>query len=580
MAVELAKLSIWIFTLQKGRKLEFFDYNLRCGDSLIGSQEKTFSAHVESKSKERMLFASDEELYQNVINDFKNEFKKYFEFESVEDRIKYYESVILPSQQKLKFLADVELAIDFASKDDKIHLVYLHRKNELLQTIRMDAKNEYLPKLAKGKDTTNWEKMLYAHAKKIQNEYTPIHWELDFPNVSIDKGGFDAVIGNPPYGILINKNLEKYYSKYFEFADYKINLYILFIEKILRANSRGLLSFIIPKSILFNKFFDNLRRYLLMNYRILELFTLSEKVFEQAEVGDSLILKINLSNRKSSENLIKMVYANTFKEYLSGKHQINEIKQSVFLENYNYEISIISNKINDILNKIKKNNPINKYFSLKNGLNPGNIKHILISTSEQNSNYKKIVWGKDISRYKLEWSGEYINYDNNIHKSLSLDEVKSKSGMNKQNRIDYALRDPSIFEVNKIMLRKTDDSLIASYDQNNYYFDTLIHGIYESESKYSLKFLLCILNSKPSTLFYRMLHDIKGKVFAKISLDNISMFPIPKVDGNQQTPFINRADIMLAKNKELQELNNNFWELFRTDVMLENIPTKLEKWYC
>src|SRR5690606_8668045 len=114
-------------------------------------------------------------------------------------------------------------------------------------------------------------------------------------------------------------------------------------------------------------------------------------------------------------------------------------------------------------------------------------------------NHKPIIWGKDISRYNISWSGQYINYDTNIGEKISLDDVKSISGMNKQNRIDFALRTPELFENRKIVIRKTGDSLIGSIDENNYCFDTLVHGIYEKEAEFSLEFLLAILNSTPAT---------------------------------------------------------------------------------
>ena len=58
------------------------------------------------------------------------------------------------------------------------------------------------------------------------------NWQKEFPNV-FTKGGFDVVIGNPPYGILIDKETISYYDKHFPLTKYKTNLYILFIERML-----------------------------------------------------------------------------------------------------------------------------------------------------------------------------------------------------------------------------------------------------------------------------------------------------------------------------------------------------------
>ncbi|MCP5493912.1 MAG: N-6 DNA methylase [Leptospiraceae bacterium] len=551
MAVELAKLSIWIFTLQKGRKLEFFDYNLRCGDSLIGSQEKTFSAHVESKSKERMLFASDEELYQNVINDFKSEFKKYFEFESVEERIKYYESVILPSQQKLKFLADVELAIDFASKDDKIHLVYLHRKNELLQTIRMDAKNEYLPKLAKGKDTTDWEKMLYAHAKKIQNEYTPIHWELDFPNVFIDKGGFDAVIGNPPYG-RYNKLKEILKEFFIQHGIYgkTSDLSEFFIKKgISILNSKAHFSFIVPKGLTYVNSWEDIRNLLINKFFPIEFVDVSQAFTDV--LYEMVIFHIKQSQEKAVS--IQSGYI-TQKEFKTFKLSVDLISQNVIYTGLN-------KKSLKIIEKVKKaSKPVSFYMNYwygKGGMTPFVNKH---------GEGIKLLTGKEIGRY-------YFNEDTEVW-------YLSKNYINEQdiNRI-YVEKVVVQDIVAHITKPYPHIKITASIDKNARYCLNTVMCYAQKNDDMKNEFLCALINSKFISFYYY--HYVYNQAIRTMHFMPGYSDILPIHDNYQQyhTLLSNRADIMLAKNKELQELNNNFWELFRADVMLENIPTKLEKWY-
>ena len=197
---------------------------------------------------------------------------------------------------------------------------------------------------------------------------------------------------------------------------------------------------------------------------------------------------------------------------------------------------------------------IQDFYILKNGLNPGNIKDILISNSKETEMHKPIIWGREISRYRIMWGGSYINYDETIKERISIDDIKSKIGMNKQNRIDFALRTKDIFETRKIIIRKTGDSLICSLDEQNFYFDTLAHGIYKKLENYELEPLLAILNSKVATEFYRLLHDIKGKVFAKISLTNLGEFPFPEIGKNDLMKLSNLVkQITSIKSKDLKE---------------------------
>lgn len=78
-------------------------------------------------------------------------------------------------------------------------------------------------------------------------------------------GGFHVVIGNPPYGLVGSnqKGARKYYtSGRFKLNAYKTNLYVLFLERGLELQKAapGMMSFIVPKSLLFNSFFEETRR--------------------------------------------------------------------------------------------------------------------------------------------------------------------------------------------------------------------------------------------------------------------------------------------------------------------------------
>ena len=152
--------------------------------------------------------------------------------------------------------------------------------------------------------------------------------------------------------------------------------------------------------------------------------------------------------------------------------------------------------------------------------------------------------------------------------------------MNKQTKIDFALRDKTLFETEKVVIRKTGDCLICCYDNSNFYFDTLVHGIYQSNNDYSLKYILAILNSKPATYFYRCLHDIKGKVFAKISLDDLSSFPIPKITETNRViveGMISLSDTMLSLNKQLQEKRSRFLRRLSNNFEGVKITTALQQ---
>lgn len=404
------------------------------------------------------------------------------------------------------------------------------------------------------------------------------HWETAFAKV-FDQGGFDVVIGNPPYGIFLSDEEDTYYKKNYPLTSYKINLYILFIERMFQIFDKGLVQFIIPKSLLFNTYFKDIREYLLTKSSIHEVFMISEKIFPDAEVGGSLILKYEIVNNPNISNKMKLISADKYFDYDGQTALVNEISQEFFLSVPHFEISPIAEGADLIVEKLHILKTIREFYNLKNGLNPGNIKQILIADEKLSDNYKPIIWGKELNTNSIQWGGQYVNYDYNIADNLSLEDIQSKEGMKKQTRIDFALRTPDLFETEKIVVRKTGDRFIAAKDTNNYYFDTLVHGIYQNNEEYSLDFLLTILNSNVATILYRLLHDIKGKVFAKISLDKLGAFPLP-ITNNRQRDNISEYGLKLQKlQPEFNSVKTKFLKYLSAKMQLHKTSRKLENWH-
>lgn len=402
-------------------------------------------------------------------------------------------------------------------------------------------------------DTDFYESQIdFGEEKKIK----PFNWQNSFPNV-FKQEGFDCVIGNPPYSLIgSDRKLEQQYfmSGRYELNSYKINTYILFLEKGLKLLKKdsGRLGYIIPKSLVFNTYFDSTRRKLLSSYSVSEIIEIREKVFEDAEVGDS-ILFFGERNNHPKNNIVSYIKV----ENITPEFRVIEAfksPQQELLKDYNgrFYASEIGIKIETV--------PLSDLCNVYNGLNPGNVRHIILSDEKKNSKYRKMLLGKDIQRYNISWSGTWVNYDTNLKDQLNISDIKSKSGMTAQTKVDFALRDENIYLGEKIIVRKTADRIIATFDSNDYFYDSLSYGIkLKDKSTISILFILGLLSSKLLNYFHDGLSNNKGKVFAKVLAINISNLPVPKKlkdwkqPNEKQNEVVKLVSQLLKLNQEKAE---------------------------
>jgi len=187
MAVEMAKLSLWLITLHKGRPFTFLDHALKCGDSLLGvssiKQIENFSLrkkegdYVEHAFSTINLFryveeASDKRLALEALasNDHPQiEAKKRLHAEAEAATV------------KVKALADCLIAFELRGVGDKQYAEQ-----------RIAAADQ--AELAMRKPLTEFQ----AYARDQLCGHRPFHWAVEFPEV-FARGGFDAFVGNPPF---------------------------------------------------------------------------------------------------------------------------------------------------------------------------------------------------------------------------------------------------------------------------------------------------------------------------------------------------------------------------------------------
>lgn len=381
------------------------------------------------------------------------------------------------------------------------------------------------------------------------------NWQNEFKEI-FSKGGFDVIIGNPPYVVLssFSDNTFEYLQNKYKTSFGRLNTFALFIELITTLTRiDSAVGLIIPDSICLIDYYTNLRKYLLDNLSIEQIIELGDGIFADATVPAIILIL----GSKKEDHQIKIGNTNSIKEFDSFK----SINQKYYFTtpkfSFNLSVDDIFIKINSLIDN-KKVFILKELVQIKIGVCTGNNnKHIATTPSFINS--KKVLQGKDINKYILEYNDLYINYD--------------RSAL-------LRARDEDIFlKSEKLLMRQTSDRLIITYDNNQYYTIDSLFILYPKDERIKLKYLLAILNSKLLTRQYQKINPEAGRVFAQVKIDYVNELPIIVCEENIQITFSEKSDLMLLLNIELINLSKKFKGSVQRKFDLIELPKRLEDWY-
>ena len=372
-------------------------------------------------------------------------------------------------------------------------------------------------------------------------------WEKEFEEI-MDKGGFDIVVGNPPYGVAFLKEEKDFFYKTFKVSEYQLDSYILFLERAINLLSDGgLLGFIVPNPWLTNVRLNKLRNFILEKCAILNIVYISHKVFKEATVDTVIIIfKKEKSDKKRFDNKIKVNIANS--PSFSGKEYY--IEQSRWSQNNSQNFNIFVDDITlKISNKIKENcHLLREICNVRAGIEPYEVgkgypkqTKEMVEKKVYNADYKKdktympYLRGSDIERYRIKWNPtHWISYG----KCLA------------------APRKSENFEKIKIVIRQTGDSLISVLDEEKFLTMKNTHLILLKHPDFDLKYCLGLINSKLMTYYFRTLNPEKGEALAEVKAEYVKLLPIKKLNLVDQQPVIRLVDKILSLNKRLNEIGD------------------------
>ncbi len=705
-SVEIAKLSLWLRTAQKGRKLSNLNSNIKCGNSLIDDPEiagdKAFDWHKEfpqvfRKKKKKawhITTATHNSRYSQRM--FDNHIKLG---EAVwigeKDEIIVTETIAeIVKEDKLNILA-------YNICGDHMHIVLVCDEEEaskIMQKIKsMSARTcniamgrtipatdnttttveqttaEHAPQLSKNTTTS------VEHAPLMSPSQSPLHntqargntqshlWARksgtreitinnDLHNVisyirnnrqkhelpennklekiisemtcSVEyafrteyKGGFDVVIGNPPYVRV--QGLKKhyysqtaYYENKFQSATGNYDIYALFMEKSFDLiNAKGIVSFILPHKFLISNFGKGIRKYFIDNKAVSSIVHFgAELVFQDSTTYTCIV---NLSKGK--------------KEYLKFNHlKPEQLFDEVEFTKIHYsklsnEQWILTNsKVSEVLDKINlqplklKNVFIRFVQGIITGKDAvfcikGDLKGEFLTIVDEKGVKHKIekgilkphLRGEDVNKYRPLENKEWLIFPyfliNEKAELLTSNELETKypNTLNYLKVYEKALRERengkfnceywyqysrnqaiSVLEQIKIITPEICFGGSMTLDENNFYHNSKCHTLLLKEnSGFTYRSILPLINSSLFWFYLVNTGNVLRGGYIGVKRKVLEPFSIPSPDLIDNKKLEIFTELMLGNNAKHQEIINKFIKYFRSKFAIEKLSRKLQNWH-
>lgn len=547
MAVELAKLSLWLTTVASNKPLNFLDHHLGCGNSLIGAKlaELTILPEVEN-------IAEQSKIWKYVIKQHTdNLIKNYGELSKISDddikivrwkEARYSEIKGSELNRRLNELANIWLSTYF--------------ENDVPEDDYIELQNFINPE--KYPDWSGFrEKEWFKRAQQIALQQRFFHWELEFPELFFEDGkrkenpGVDLVIGNPPY--LDSENMTRRFSEVREVISRRFtksaqgnwDLYIPFWELALSSiKIDGKAALITPNKWICIDYGEALRNLSKSHLYLASDFT-RVKVFEDADVFPVVAFMDNMHHNVLKSEVYDEKYSLILEQDLPTEVLENTRTWGIMFSRY----SLLLNKIQKISSNLSLNYEVGEAFTVSEAYKIVELLHEMEPTEADC--FKFIITGT-IDRYTSLWGVESTKYVKKPYR---------KPVVNKENLQAFSERRYMQASSEKIILSGIRH-FEAFFDENGEYLagksTTLIRN--KEGKNYRIEGLLPILNSDLMTFFIREVYGclaMDGGINFRAPL--VSNLPVRRISFG--TPHKKRANYFAAMKTHYEE--SNFGEILK-----------------
>jgi len=460
--------------------------------------------------------------------------------------------------------------------------------------LRSLSRQETLPSLSDNIRQGNslisgTEEELRSYFADNWQDKKPFNWGIEFKDI-MTSGGFDVVIGNPPYGDILSEQEKNFLLETGFTSGGKTNdVFRFFVERGLQLlKEDGLLGMILPNSYLTGIKYEGFRNYVLQSAAIVALIDFGViKVFEQGVFNSILILRKTIDERTRNNNEVTLLRPGIHENHDISSFQKQITKQSKLI---NSDWILTSQLLARVMSSSDYGSLAEFCNSKDAGINYQRTEvgwmsraksrlrqDILYDGSGQHELDIAYLKGSDIDRYQIRGDHLYKrwlrhNYEDFIKENETV-------AFNK-----------SFFQAPvKIITRQTGDSIIGTLDTEQWYTGRSLHcTIPKPSCQLSLKYILALLNSKLMTHFYQQMSPERGRAQAQVKLNKIRKLPIRRIDFDNPTEkklhddLVTLVERLLELNKKLIETRETWQdreeldrEIKRTDERIDRLVFKL-----
>lgn len=356
-------------------------------------------------------------------------------------------------------------------------------------------------------------------------------WKKEFPKV-FGKGGFDVVIGNPPYVLMQQSNTDDSvlsYFKGFEVASYKIDLFHLFFEKSINVIRKdGRLGFITPNTYLTNKHISPLRRFILNHSNIESLVYHADSVFVDASVDVATIV-LHKHKRPKHEIELLVGQLDNFRP-IGMKLQSEWESDEDCVFNPKTELRINEDRT------VRLGDLCHTYFGIQ-----AFDRQTSISEEKLSDHHLAVIDGGDIFPFSIAHPNKFFDYQSQNIKSGG---------------------DWKVYSQPRVVVRQIGQTPIVGFSKTNVLASNTLYSIYPKAEDVNLHFMLAVLNSSVIKEYWLSKYSDSKLLFPKIKGYQLKELPIPKATMVEQ----NEVGIKSLKMLQLNESKQKLTEAFRSFV--------------